>query len=161
MRRGLVRVPSGPRRRPTPGTVGGWFVLGAVLTFLGGRAGLVLAAAIVLCDLLFAPTPRVLLRAALLAFLAVPVIMLSLGLPTRATLSPEFAAGSLLPHLVAGTGLALLVLGVLRDVRASLPPPGAHRELAAPTTGADRALLPRRAAEPDEAEEPGETEEAR
>jgi hypothetical protein len=152
MKRGLVSAPPG-RRRPAPGTVGGWLALGAVLTFLGGRAGLALAAAIVLWDLLLAPAPRILLGAALLALLAVPVTILVRGLPTGATLSPEFAAGSLLPHLLAGTGLALLVLGILRDVRASLPPPRDQPELAAPPAGANRALLPRPAEDADEEEE--------
>lgn len=115
-------------RRPPPRTIGGWVALVAVLTFLGGRAGLALAAAIVLWDLLIAPTPRTILLASLLAFLVLPVTVLAPGLPTRATLGPDFAARSLLPHLVAGTGLALLVLGVLRDVRASLPPPEPPRE---------------------------------
>jgi hypothetical protein len=137
-----------PRRRaperPTPRTVAGWVALAAVLVFLGGRAGLALAAAIVLWDLLLAPAPRALMAAGLLAFLAVPVVVLVRGLPTVATLSPEFAAGSLLPHLLAGIGLALLVLGILRDVRRSLPSPAAGPpELAAP----DRALLPPRQAE--------------
>lgn len=111
------------RRRPAARAVAGWVGLAAVLTFLGGRGGLALAVAIVLWDLLVAPPPRVLLLASLLAFLVLPVTVLARGLPTRATLSPEFAAGSLVPHLVAGTGLALLVLGTLRAVRASLPPP--------------------------------------
>lgn len=142
MRRGLVRVRPGPRR-PTAGTVGGWVALAAVLSFLGGRAGFALAAVIVLWDLLFAPAPRALLLAALLGFLALPVTLLVRGLPTGATLSPDFAAGSLLPHLLAGTSLALLVLGILRDVRATLELPRA--ELAAPPAGADRALTPRRA----------------
>jgi hypothetical protein len=140
-------------RRPAPGTVGGWVALAAVLTFLGGRAGLALAAAIVVWDLLAAPVPRVLMGVALLAFLAVPVVVLARGLPTLATLSPEFAAGSLLPHLLAGSGLALLVLGVLRDVRAGLPPRGARAELAAPSP-ADRALLPPQAGESSNGEEP-------
>jgi hypothetical protein len=154
VRRDPIRVLPGRPRRPTPRTVSGWLALAAVLAFLGGRAGLALAGAIVLWDLLFSPTPRAILLAALFGFLAVPITLLVRGLPTMATLSPEFAAGSLLPHLLAGTGLALLVLGILRDVRASLPPPGVRLELGAPTTGADRALLPRRAEEPADAEEP-------
>ncbi len=120
MRRGLLGSSPGRPRRPVRGTVGGWLALAALLTFLGGRAGLVLAVLLVLWDLVYAPAPRVLLLAALLALVAVPVTILIRGLPTAATLSPDFAAGSLLPHLLAGTGLALLVLGTLRDVRASL-----------------------------------------
>ena len=143
MSRGLLRPRRGAPERPTPGTVAGWVALAAVLTFLGGRAGLALAAAIVLWDLLLAPAPRALMVAGLLAFLAVPVVVLARGLPSTATLSPEFAAGSLLPHLLAGIGLALLLLGILRDVRRSLPSPAARPELAAP----DRAMLPPRQAE--------------
>jgi hypothetical protein len=125
-------------RRPAGRTLVGWVGLAAVLAFLGGRGGLALAAAIVLWDLLLAPTPRVLLLASLVAFLLLPVTVLAPGLPTRATLSPEFAAGSLLPHVVAGTGLALLVLGTLRSVRASLPSP--PRQLERPPPGDQRAI---------------------
>jgi hypothetical protein len=65
---------------------------------------------------------------------AVPLAVLVRGLPTRATLGPDLAAGNPAAHLLAGTGLALLVLGVLRDVRAAGPPgdasgPAAGREL--------------------------------
>ena len=127
-------------RRPRGRTVAGWVGLAAVLTLLGGRGGLALAAAIVLWDLLAAPTPRTLLLASLLAFLVLPVTVLAPGLPTRATLSPEFAAGSLVPHVVAGTGLALLVLGTLRAVRASLPPPEPPRALEPPGQGDRRAI---------------------
>ncbi len=150
MRRGLFGSAPGRPRRPIRGAAGGWLALGAMLTFLGGRAGLVLAVLLVLWDLLYAPAPRVLLLAALLVVVSVPVTILIRGLPTVATLSPEFAAGSLLPHLLAGTGLALLVLGILRDVRASLSPPrGARPELLAPSGGGvDRALLPRQAEGP-------------
>ena len=116
-------------RRPSGGQLAGWAGLLAVLWFLGGRGGLAVAAAIVVWDLLLAPAPRVLLLGSLLAFAAVPVVVIAGGLPSRATLSPEFAAGSLLPHLIAGSGLALLVLGTLRAVRASLPPPEPAREL--------------------------------
>jgi hypothetical protein len=113
----------GRPRRPSPETIAGWLGLAGVLTLLGGRAGFALALAIVVCDLLFAPAPRALLLVALVALVAVPVVVLVQGLPSPATLSPEFAARSQLPHLLAGTGLALAVLGILRDVRASLPPP--------------------------------------
>jgi hypothetical protein len=155
MRRGLLRVRPGPPRRPSLRTAGGWLALAAVLTLLGGRAGLVLAALIVLWDLLLAPAPRAFLLAALLGFLAVPVTILLRGLPTGATLSPDFAAGSLLPHLLAGTSLALLVLGVLRDVRAGLARGAARPELGVPAAGTDRALLPPRPGErPPDSQEP-------
>jgi hypothetical protein len=117
------------RRRLSGRQLAGWAGLLAVLWFLGGRGGLAVGAAIVVWDLFLAPAPRVLLLGSILAFLAVPVVVIVGGLPTRATLSPEFAAGSLLPHLIAGTGLALLVLGTLRSVLASLPPPEPAREL--------------------------------
>jgi hypothetical protein len=111
------------------GRLAAWAGLLAVLWFLGGRGGLAVGAAIVVWDLLLAPAPRVLLLGSLLAFVAVPLAVLARGLPSRATLGPDFAAGSLLPHLLAGAGLALLVLGTLRSVRASLPPPEPAREL--------------------------------
>ena len=116
-------------RRLSGGRLAGWAGVLAVLWFVGGRGGLAVGAAIVVWDLLLAPSPRVLLLGSLLSFVAVPVTVLARGLPTRATLSPDFAAGSLLPHLLAGAGLALLVLGTLRSVRASLPPPEVAREL--------------------------------
>jgi hypothetical protein len=141
MSRVPLRTPARPRR-PDPRTIARWVGLAAVLVLLGGRAGLALAVAIVLWDLLWAPAPRTLIAVALVGFLAVPVVVLVRGLPTEATLSPEFAAGSRLPHLLAGASLALLVLGVLRDVRADLPPPSARPELAAPGAAPDRALLP-------------------
>jgi hypothetical protein len=129
-------------RRPGLETIAGWLGLAGVLTLLGGRYGFVLALAVVLCDLLVAPAPRALLLAALAALLAVPLVVLVQGLPSPATLSPEFAARSQLPHLLAGGGLALAVLGILRDVRASLPaaPPAAPppaRERALPPPGGD------------------------
>ena len=58
-----------------------------------------------------------------------PLAVLARGLPTRATLGPDVAAGNPVAHVLAGTGLALLVLGVLRDVRAGRPPPGEERAL--------------------------------
>jgi hypothetical protein len=125
-------------RRPGLETVAGWVGLAGVLTLLGGRAGFLLALAVVLCDLLVAPAPRALLLAALVALLAVPVVVLVQGLPSQATLSPEFAARSQLPHLLAGSGLALAVLGILRDVRASLPP----APPATPPPTRERALPP-------------------
>jgi len=94
----------------------------ALLWLLGGRAGLLLGVVIAVVELWRPLRPRLLLATALLLLLALPVVVLARGLPTRATLSPDFAAGSLLPHVLAGAALALLVLGVLRDVRARLPP---------------------------------------
>jgi hypothetical protein len=124
-------------RRPGLETIAGWLGLAGVLTLFGGRFGFVLALAVVLCDLLVAPAPRALLLAALVALVAVPVVVLVQGLPSPATLSPEFAARSQLPHLLAGSGLALAVLGILRDVRANLPPAPP-----APPPARERALPP-------------------
>jgi hypothetical protein len=93
-----------------------------LLWLLGGSAGLLLGLVIVVLELRRPLPPRRLLVTALLLLLALPLFLLVRGLPTRATLSPAFAAGSLVPHLLAGCALALLVLGILRDVRASLPP---------------------------------------
>ena len=79
-------------------------------------------------DAVRSPTPRELLAGSVLLLAAVPLAVLVRGLPTRATLGPDLAAGNPAAHVLAGTGLALLVLGVLRDVRAGRPePPG--REL--------------------------------
>ena len=102
-----------PRRRPPPGRWLGLAAMVALLWFLGGRAGLVLGLVIAVIDLVRPLAPRLLLLGALLLLLAVPLVLLARGLPTRATLSPEFVSGSLVPHLLAGSALALLVLGVL------------------------------------------------
>jgi hypothetical protein len=102
----------------------------ALLWLLGGLAGLLLGVAIVVVELPRPLAPRRLLGTALLLLLALPLVVLARGLPTRASLSPDFAAGSLLPHVLAGSALTLLVLGVLRDVRASLPPDADRRAIA-------------------------------
>jgi hypothetical protein len=101
-----------------------------LLWLLGGLAGLLLGVAIVVVELPRPLPPRRLLGTALLLLLALPLVVLARGLPTRASLSPDFAAGSLLPHVLAGSALTLLVLGVLRDVRASLPPDADRRAIA-------------------------------
>lgn len=107
------------------GGAGAWLRragLVALLWLLGGRAGLLLGLVIVVVELPRPLAPRHLEAAGLVLLVALPLVVLARGLPTRATLSPDFASSSLVPHLLAGAGLALLVLGVLRDVRASLPP---------------------------------------
>ena len=109
---------------PWPGRL----ALVALLWLLGGRAGLLAGLALVVYDAVRSPSPRELLAGSVLLLAAVPVAVLVRGLPTRATLGPDLAAGNPAAHVLAGTGLALLVLGVLRDVRAGRPePPG--REL--------------------------------
>jgi hypothetical protein len=112
--------------RPSASSARAWLgrvALVALLWLLGGRAGLLLGVAIVVVELVRPLPPRLLLAAALLLLLALPLVVLVRGLPSRATLSPEIAAASLLPHVLAGAALALLVLGVLRDVRERLPEP--------------------------------------
>jgi hypothetical protein len=104
---------------PWAGRVG----LVALLWLLGGRVGLLVGVAVAVYDAVRRPPPRELLAGSLALLAAVPLAVLARGLPTRATLGPDLAAGNPAAHLLAGTALALLVLGVLRDVRAGRPPP--------------------------------------
>jgi hypothetical protein len=136
---------------PWPGRLG----LVALLWLLGGRAGLLVGLALVVYDAVRSPSPRELLAGSVVLLAAVPLAVLVRGLPTRATLGPDVAAGNPAAHVLAGAGLALLVLGVLRDVRAGRPaagPPGDHPggppdPAADPTAG--RALVLRRPDPPD------------
>jgi hypothetical protein len=102
---------------PWPGRL----ALVALLWLLGGRAGLLAGLALVVYDAVRSPSPRELLVGSVVLLAAVPLAVLVRGLPTRATLGPDVAAGNPAAHVLAGTGLALLVLGVLRDVRARRP----------------------------------------
>jgi hypothetical protein len=99
---------------PWPGRLG----LVVLLWLLGGRAGLLVGLVLGVYDAVRSPSPRELLAGSVALLAAVPLAVLVRGLPTRATLGPDMAAGNPVAHLLAGTGLALLVLGVLRDVRA-------------------------------------------
>jgi hypothetical protein len=117
---------------PWPGRLG----LVAPLWLLGGRAGLLVGLALVVYDAVRSPSPRELLVGSVVLLAAVPLAVLVRGLPTRATLGPDVAAGNLVAHVLAGLGLALLVLGALRDVRVGRP--------AAPDPGGERALVLRR-----------------
>jgi hypothetical protein len=117
---------------PWPGRLG----LVALLWLLGGRAGLLVGLALVVYDAVRSPSPRELLVGSVVLLAAVPLAVLVRGLPTSATLGPDVAAGNLVAHVLAGLGLALLVLGVLRDVRVGRP--------AAPDPGGERALVLRR-----------------
>jgi hypothetical protein len=117
---------------PWPGRLG----LVALPWLLGGRAGLLAGLALVVYDAVRSPSPRELLVGSLVLLAAVPLAVLVRGLPTRATLGPDLAAGNLVAHVLAGLGLALLVLGVLRDVRVGRP--------AAPDPAGERALVLRR-----------------
>lgn len=117
---------------PWPGRLG----LVALLWLLGGRAGLLVGLALVVYDAVRSPSPRELLVGSVVLLAAVPLAVLVRGLPTRAALGPDVAAGNLVAHVLAGLGLALLVLGVLRDVRVGRP--------AAPDPTGERALVLRR-----------------
>jgi hypothetical protein len=100
---------------------GGWperVLLVALLWTLGGRVGVLLGAAIAGYDAVRSPRPRELLWGSLALFALTPLAVLARGLPDRATLGPDIAAGNLAAHYLAGTALALLVLGVVREVRA-------------------------------------------
>jgi hypothetical protein len=99
------------------GTWPGRLALVATLGVLGGRAGLLVGVAVAVYDAVRSPPPRELLLASVLLLAAVPLAVLVRGLPTRATLGPELAVGNPAAHLLAGAGLALLVLGVLRETR--------------------------------------------
>jgi hypothetical protein len=102
----------------------GRLLLVVLLWLLGGWVGLLVGAAIAVGDAVRSPAPRELLWGSLALFAAVPLAVLGRGLPTTATLGPDLAAGNLAAHLLAGTALALLVLGVLREVRAGRPSAG-------------------------------------
>jgi len=117
-------------------------LLVGVLWLLGGGVGLVAGAAFVVYDLVSRPAPRDLLVIAALLFGLVPLVVLARGLPAAGAVGPGFVEGNLVAHYLAGAGLALLVIGILRDVQAGEagveaaeapagaepPPPAARRE---------------------------------
>ena len=92
-------------------------LLVGVLWLLGGGVGLVAGAAFVVYDLVSRPAPRDLLVIAVLLLGLVPLVVLARGLPAAQAVGPGFVEGNLVAHYLAGAGLALLVVGVLRDVR--------------------------------------------
>jgi hypothetical protein len=98
-------------------------LLVVLLWALGGWVGLLLGAAIAGYDAARLPRPRELLVGSLALFALTPLAVLARGLPGRATIGPDIATGNLVAHYLAGTALALLVLGVLREVRAEQMPP--------------------------------------
>jgi hypothetical protein len=110
-------------------------LLVVLLWALGGWVGLLLGAVIAGYDAARRPRPRELLVGSLILFALTPLAVLARGLPDRATIGPDIATGNLVAHYLAGTALALLVLGVLRDVRAERAP--------ATNGSAERALVPR------------------
>jgi hypothetical protein len=94
-------------------------LLVAALWLLGGGIGLVAGVAFVVYDLVSRPAPRDLLVLAVLLLGLVPLVVLARGLPAAAAaIGPGFVEGNLVAHYLAGAGLALLVIGILRDVRA-------------------------------------------
>jgi hypothetical protein len=93
-------------------------LLVGALWLLGGRIGLVAGVAFVVYDLVSRPAPRDLLVIAILLLGLVPLVVLARGLPAAAAVGPGFVEGNLVAHYLAGAGLALLVIGILRDVRA-------------------------------------------
>jgi hypothetical protein len=94
-----------------------WLLLVGVLWFLGGTVGLVVGATFVVYDLISRPAPRDLLVIALLLGGLVPLVVLARGLPDAAAIGPDLVQENLVAHYLAGAGLALLVVGVLRQVR--------------------------------------------
>jgi hypothetical protein len=93
-------------------------LLVGALWLLGGGIGLVAGVAFVVYDLVSRPAPRDLLVLAVLLLGLAPLVVLARGLPAAAAVGPGFVEGKLVAHYLAGAGLALLVIGVLRDVRA-------------------------------------------
>jgi|GEM_PF-1408033 hypothetical protein len=93
-------------------------LLVGALWLLGGGIGLVAGVAFVVYDLVSRPAPRDLLVIAVLLLGLVPLVVLARGLPAAAAVGPGFVEGNLVAHYLAGAGLALLVMGILRDVRA-------------------------------------------
>jgi hypothetical protein len=102
----------------TPRAVLERVLLVGALWLLGGGVGLVAGVAFVVYDLVSRPAPRDLLVLAVLLLGLVPLVVLARGLPATAAIGPSFVEGNLVAHYLGGAGLALLVIGVLRDVRA-------------------------------------------
>jgi hypothetical protein len=105
-------------RTVTPRAVLERVLLVGLLWLLGGGIGLVAGAAFVVYDLVSRPAPRDLLVIAVLLLGLVPLVVLARGLPAADAVGPGFVEGNLVAHYLAGAGLALLVVGVLREVRA-------------------------------------------
>jgi hypothetical protein len=126
----LVALEAGMSARAVLGRV----LLVGVLWLLGGGVGLVAGAAFVVYDLVSRPTPRDLLVVAVLLLGLVPLVVLARGLPAADAVGPGIVEGNLVAHYLAGAGLALLVVGVLREVRAG-PPGDDHEVPALPAPG--------------------------
>ena len=105
----------------SPRALAGRGLLVGLLWLLGGRVGLVAGAAFMVYDLVSRPASRDLLVLAVLLLALVPLVVLARGLPAAGAVGPGFVEGNLAAHYLAGAGLALLVVGVLRQVRAGSP----------------------------------------
>jgi hypothetical protein len=114
--------------------VGRALLVGA-LWLVGGRVGLVAGAAFVVYDLVSRPAPRDLLVLAVLLLALVPLVVLARGLPAAGAVGSGFVEGNLVAHYLAGAGLALLVVGVLREVGTGSPGDG-DRGVTRPDGGA-------------------------
>ena len=107
-----------------------WALLLGVLWLLGGTIGLVAGTGFVVYDLVSRPAPRDLLVIAILLLGLVPLVVLAHGLPDAAAIGPDFVEGNLVAHYLAGAGLALLVVGVLREVRDTAAQPDGQAQRA-------------------------------
>ena len=108
----------------SPRDLAGRALLVGALWLVGGRVGLVAGAAFVVYDLVSRPAPRDLLVLAVLLLALVPLVVLARGLPAAGAVGPGFVEGNLVAHYLAGAGLALLVVGVLREVGTGSPGDG-------------------------------------
>ncbi len=102
---------------PTPGQLAGWAALVGLLWLFGGPVGLAAACAFVVYDLVRAPSPRDLLVGSALLLGLTPLAVLARGLPAEQEIDTTFVLGNPVAHHLAGAGVALLVLGVLREAR--------------------------------------------
>jgi hypothetical protein len=118
-----------------PRTLLGRVLLVGLLWLLGGGIGLLAGVAFVVYDLVSRPAPRDLLVLAVLLLGLVPLVVLAGGLPAVEEVGPGFVEGNLAAHYLAGAGLALLVVGVLREVRAGPPPPEPPAQAEPPAHG--------------------------
>lgn len=106
--------------RSLPRRAAGWAATCAVLWVAGRTPGLLLGTALIAWDVVRPPTPRHLLAAAAGLLGLVPIAVLLGGLPDADAISPLLVERDRTANVLAGAGLALLVIGVLRAVRADV-----------------------------------------
>jgi hypothetical protein len=94
-----------------------WVGLAALLGFVGGWGGLLLAIVIGSIDAWLSPRPRALIAAAVATTAAIPLVIVAHGLPPAFFVSPRFVSRNMAAHYLAGTAIVLLVLGIVRDTR--------------------------------------------